>query len=192
MNSFDLYPRKSASKDAKRAGRGVGSTLGKTCGKGHKGQKSRSGASIAPWFEGGQTPLYRRVPKRGFTNKFAREWGIINLDNLVKHFDKVSSHDRVDADILRASGLIGKKKIPLKLLGRDSKVETDILKGKTLVLNSCSASGRSIATKAGALIEIVEFHPHVYEKGLNGKKLKKKRTKKKVTKGESSKKISER
>ena len=191
MSSFDLHPRKSASKNEKRVGRGMGSTFGKTCGKGHKGQKSRSGASIPPWFEGGQMPLYKRVPKRGFTNKFAQEWTIINLDSLIKNLAKVSSHDKIDASILRESGLIGKKKMPLKLLGRSSKAPMDdTLKGKTLVLNSCSASSRAIVAKAGASIEIVEFHPTVYEKGKNGKKLKKKRTKKEVGQGVSQEKSS--
>ena len=158
MSTLDLSPVKSARKERKRVGRGIGSGHGKTCGKGHKGQNSRSGASVPLWFEGGQTPLYRRVPKRGFTNHFAREWNILNVDDLVRAFHKISSHDKIDVNLLRSEGIISKKKAPLKLLGRKSgKIKLDDLKGKTIVLNGCSESARSLVEKSGGKIETLDM-----------------------------------
>ncbi len=82
----NLKPAKGAVKKRKRVGRGIGSGHGKTAGRGHKGAKSRSGKEKGPYFEGGQTPLYRRLPKRGFTNIFAEEYEIINIKDLVRKF----------------------------------------------------------------------------------------------------------
>ncbi len=179
MSSFNLHPKRSAIKKRRRVGRGVGSTLGKTCGRGHKGQKSRSGASISPWFEGGQTPLYRRVPKRGFTNRSSQEWSILNFDDLMIDFEKFSSLKTVDVKVLRENGIIAKKKRPLKLLGRNFKKKTDIskkdLQGKTFILNACSSSGRSFVEKAGGIIKVVDLNPVIREKNSNGKLLKRKK-----------------
>lgn len=101
-------------KATKRVGRGPGSGLGKTSGKGQKGQKSRSGVSIKPWFEGGQSPLYRRVPKRGFNNaRFTTRFAIINLTDL----NKFNDGDVVTLEALKEKGIIKKELSGLKVLG---------------------------------------------------------------------------
>jgi large subunit ribosomal protein L15 len=100
----------------KRVGRGMGSGWGKTCGKGHKGQKSRSGSGIHPWAEGGQMPLYRRLPKRGFTNIFKKEYELVNLDRLEERFEDGTE---ITIDLLKDSGLVNNKvKDGVKILGR--------------------------------------------------------------------------
>lgn len=101
-------------KATKRVGRGPGSGLGKTSGKGQKGQKSRSGVSIKPWFEGGQSPLYRRVPKRGFNNaRFTTRYAIINLSDLNRFEDGAV----VDLAALKEAGIVKKELSGLKVLG---------------------------------------------------------------------------
>ncbi|MFQ5823426.1 MAG: 50S ribosomal protein L15 [bacterium] len=97
----------------KRIGRGQGSGYGGTAGRGHKGQRSRSGSKRRPWFEGGQMPLQRRLPKRGFTNIFKKEFQIVNLKDL----DRLKRVKEVTPEILYDSGLISKKNIPVKILG---------------------------------------------------------------------------
>ncbi len=99
-------------KNPKRVGRGRGSGTGKTCGKGQKGQKSRSGGKPHPWFEGGQMPLYRRVPKRGFTNIFRKEYEIVSLDRL----EAISGDLPITPEIMKERGLI-KKPTAVKVLG---------------------------------------------------------------------------
>ena len=100
-------------KNRKRVGRGVGSGTGKTCGKGQNGQKSRSGSDIHPWFEGGQMPLQRRLPKRGFTNIFKKQFEIVNLSQLAK----LKSSGPVTAEVLKKQGII-RKQGALKILGK--------------------------------------------------------------------------
>jgi large subunit ribosomal protein L15 len=113
MDLSTLTPAPGSRKDSKRKGRGVGSGNGKTAGKGHKGAKARSGAKHYPWFEGGQMPLQRRVPKRGFSNKrFRQEYQIVNLDSL-----NVIEETTINADTLLKYGLIRKLDIPVKILG---------------------------------------------------------------------------
>ena len=191
MSALDLSPVKSALKERKRVGRGIGSGHGKTCGKGHKGQNSRSGASVPLWFEGGQTPLYRRVPKRGFTNHFAREWNILNVGDLVRAFHKISSHNKIDVNLLRSEGIISKKKAPLKLLGRKSKkIKLDDLKGKTIVLNACSESARSLVEKAGGKIETTkDMNPDDDKKMKDNKHSKEAKAAKEVKSGKEPKKV---
>jgi len=99
-------------KNRKRIGRGIGSGTGKTSGKGQKGQKSRSGASPHPWFEGGQMPLHRRLPKRGFTNIFKKEYEIVNLSQL----NGISADAPITPEIMKERGLI-KKTGAVKILG---------------------------------------------------------------------------
>lgn len=113
MRLEDLKPAKGATKKAKRVGRGVGSGSGKTAGKGHKGQKARSGGVKGAGFEGGQMPLQRRIPKRGFTNIFRKEYAIVNLDDLAT----VSGVDPVTPEMLKQKGLINDMKDGLKVLG---------------------------------------------------------------------------
>lgn len=100
-------------KSRKKVGRGVGSGRGGTATRGHKGQKSRSGGRIPAWFEGGQMPLQRRIPKRGFTNIFRKETQIVNLAEIEKRIDA----DKVDIEVLLERGLIKKRHVSVKILG---------------------------------------------------------------------------
>src|SRR5690554_8162911 len=104
MKIHDLAPAPGAKRAAKRLGRGIGSGTGKTSGKGHKGQKARSGGGVRPGFEGGQMPLARRLPKRGFTNIFAKEYTIVKLESL----DKFEDGAVVDTQALLELGIIRK------------------------------------------------------------------------------------
>jgi len=114
MKLNELSPAAGATKRRKRIGRGTGSGQGCTAGRGHKGQKSRSGTSIPAWFEGGQMPLQRRVPKFGFTNIFRKTFQIINVASL----HKVKGEKTVDIPVLLKSGLIKKADVPVKILGK--------------------------------------------------------------------------
>ena len=115
MKLHELQPAAGSVTAPKRLGRGVGSGLGKTSGKGHKGAKARSGGGKRPGFEGGQMPLYRRVPKRGFTNIFAKEYSIVNIAALERFEDGTT----VTAELLKKTGVISKiEKDGLKVLGR--------------------------------------------------------------------------
>lgn len=106
-------------KNRKRIGRGIGSGTGKTSGKGQKGQKSRSGGNPHPWFEGGQMPLYRRLPKRGFTNIFKKEYEIVNLSQL----EKLSGEAPITPELMKERGLI-KKLGAVKILGNGDLAQT--------------------------------------------------------------------
>ncbi len=110
----NLKPAEGSTHKKKRVGRGPGSGLGKTAGRGHKGQKSRSGYSSRPGFEGGQMPLQRRLPKRGFTNIFKKQWVEISLAKIEESFD---AGDDVTPEILHERGLIKKAKHDLVILG---------------------------------------------------------------------------
>ena len=110
----NLHPAKGSTHKKKRVGRGPGSGLGKTAGRGHKGQKSRSGYSSRPGFEGGQMPLQRRLPKRGFTNIFKKEWLEISLAKIEENFN---AGDEITPEILHHRGLIKKAKHDLVILG---------------------------------------------------------------------------
>jgi large subunit ribosomal protein L15 len=113
MKMHELCPAYGATTKRKRVGRGIGSGLGKTSGRGQKGQKSRSGGSIRRGFEGGQTPLYRRIPKRGFTNHFATEYAIVNLKDL----EKFENDTVIDANLLLKEKIIRKELDGIKVLG---------------------------------------------------------------------------
>ena len=114
MKLHSLAPAPGATKDRKRKGRGIGSGLGKTSGKGHKGQNARSGGGVRPGFEGGQMPLVRRIPKRGFTNIFRKEYTICNIADL----EKFDNGTIIDAQMLKSSGVISKiAPAGLKVLG---------------------------------------------------------------------------
>ncbi len=113
MRLEELRPVQGATRKAKRIGRGVGSGSGKTAGKGHKGQKARSGGVKGAGFEGGQMPLQRRIPKRGFTNIFHKEYAIVNLDDLAK----VDASAPVTPEMLKEKGLIRDMKDGVKVLG---------------------------------------------------------------------------
>ncbi len=113
MKMHELGPAYGANTARKRVGRGIGSTLGKTSGKGHKGQKARSGGAIRRGFEGGQTPLYRRIPKKGFTNHFATEYATINVSEL----ERYENGTVINIEKLLADGVIRKELDGLKVLG---------------------------------------------------------------------------
>lgn len=140
----ELSPSKGSKNKRKRLGRGPG-CHGKTSGKGHKGQRSRSGKTISRWFEGGQTPLKMRSPKRGFTNIFKKEFDILNLDDL-KRFEGIES---VTIDDIKKSGLSSGKN-PIKLLG-NGEISSKI----TIQVNASSKSAVEKVEKAGGKIEIV-------------------------------------
>ncbi|NIP30684.1 MAG: 50S ribosomal protein L15 [Candidatus Dadabacteria bacterium] len=138
-----LSPASGSKKNRKRIGRGAGSQ-GKTSGSGHKGQRSRSGRSVSRWFEGGQTPLKRRIPKRGFKNLFKKYYEIINLRDLSR-FD---SGD-ITLEALKESGLITGKNL-VKLLG-NGEINTKI----NIQVNSSSKSAINKIEKAGGKVEII-------------------------------------
>ena len=147
MELHDLHPAKGAKKTRKRIGRGPGSGTGKTAGKGHKGQKSRSGYSRRYGFEGGQMPLVRRIPKRGFTNIFRVEFQVVNLRDLDRAFE---DGDTVSIETLVEKGLIRGDKQPVKVLG-DGK----LTKKLTVQVHKFSASAQAGITKAGGSCEVV-------------------------------------
>jgi large subunit ribosomal protein L15 len=147
MELHDLHPAKGAKKTRKRIGRGPGSGTGKTAGKGHKGQKSRSGYSRRYGFEGGQMPLVRRIPKRGFTNIFRVEFQVVNLRDLERAFE---DGDTVSVEALANKGLIRGAKQPVKVLG-DGK----LTKKLNVQVHKFSASAEAGIKKAGGTCEVV-------------------------------------
>jgi large subunit ribosomal protein L15 len=144
LNLSNLSPYPGATKQKKRIGRGQGTGQGKQAGRGHKGFKARSGSSISPGFEGGQMPLHRRLPKRGFTNVFKKEYGIINVKDLELFDDNIV----VDTKLLHEKGLVGKKYSLVKLLGTG-----EVSKKLTIKLASVSESAKSKIEAAGGKIE---------------------------------------
>ena len=137
-------------KKRRRVGRGPGSTLGKTCGRGHKGQNSRSGSRRRVGFEGGQMPLHRRLPKRGFKNIFSKAYNIVNLGEITL-CKKLKLDGTINSESLAMAGLIRDNKLPLKILG-DGTVETAL----TIEANKFSASAEKKVTDAGGKISIIE------------------------------------
>ena len=132
----------------KRVGRGPGSGLGKTSGRGENGQKSRSGASIPAWFQGGQTPLYRRVPKRGFNNaRFRTEYATINLSDLNKYFN---DGDEVTPELLKEKGIIKQQLCGVKVLGNG-----ELEKKLTIRANRFSSSAVTKIESAGGKAEVI-------------------------------------
>ena len=160
MINLDLKPDKRATKTRKRVGRGIGSGLGKTAGRGHKGQKSRSGVSMRPGFEGGQNPLYRRVPKRGFTNIFKKSYSVINLDRLAEVLDKNGKVDgELNVDSLKKLGFAIGKDDHLKLLAGKSDIKLNVLKGHTIRINKVSAKALEISQKTGLSLVVDVIKP---------------------------------
>lgn len=145
MKIHELGPAEGATTTSRRVGRGVGSGLGKTAGKGHKGQKARSGGSIRRGFEGGQTPLYRRIPKRGFKNHFAVEYTTVNVGDL-EIFDNGAV---VDTEALMAKGLVKKELDGVKVLGNGT-----LTKKLTVVANKFSASAVEKIQAVGGKTEV--------------------------------------
>ena len=147
MKLNELSPAKGARKNRKRVGRGHGSGLGKTAGRGHKGQKSRSGGSIPAWFEGGQLPLTRRLPIKGFKNPTRREYEVINLSDL----ERSGLEGTVTVAVLRAAGIVTRSKKPVKILGMG-----EVTKALDLKVNAVSAKAREKIEAAGGTIELVK------------------------------------
>lgn len=147
MELHDLHPAPGAKRSRKRVGRGPGSGNGKTAGKGHKGQKSRSGYSRRFGFEGGQMPLVRRIPKRGFTNIFRVEYQVVNLRDLERVFD---DGDTVSVESLVEKGLARGGKRLIKVLG-----DGDLAKKLDVKAHKFSASARAGIEKAGGTCEVV-------------------------------------
>ena len=146
MRLGELSPAMGATTTKKRLGRGIGSGLGKTSGKGHKGQWARSGGGVRPGFEGGQMPLIRRVPKRGFNNHFKKVYSIVNLSVL----ESLEANSVVDMQMLGEKGLIKviKGSVGLKVLGNGT-----LTKALTVKAASFSASAKDAIEKAGGTIE---------------------------------------
>ena len=140
----NLKPAKGSTHKKKRVGRGPGSGLGKTSGRGHKGQKSRSGYSSRPGFEGGQMPLQRRLPKRGFTNIFKKQWIEISLGKIEENFN---AGEDVTPEILHHRGLIKKAKHDLVILGTG-----DVSKALNISAHRFTKTAREKIEKAGGSI----------------------------------------
>lgn len=145
MNLSTLRAPKKANSNKKRVGRGMGSGMGKTSARGHKGQRSRSGSRMMRGFEGGQMPLHRRVPKRGFTNIFKTEYTVVNLDRLASLGEKT-----VTQEVLVNAGIAGKNDL-IKVLGDGE------LKGAlTVHAHKFSKSAQEKITKAGGKAEVIQ------------------------------------
>ncbi|MEW6521642.1 MAG: 50S ribosomal protein L15 [Thermodesulfobacteriota bacterium] len=144
MSLSNLSPQKGSTKQRKRLGRGPGSGHGKTAGRGHKGFKARSGSGVKLGFEGGQMPLQRRLPKRGFNNIFRKEYAVVN----VKDLDKLEAGSKVDRQALVSAGLIRAKDNFVKILG-----EGELTKKFTIAVDKVSESARKKIENAGGTIE---------------------------------------
>ncbi len=145
MSDFQLHAPEGATHKKRIVGRGQGSGLGTTAGKGNKGQQSRSGGKTYPGFEGGQMPLYRRLPHRGFTNIFRKEWQVVNLCDLEAHFEK---GETVDGVALAACGLVKKADKLVKVLGNG-----ELTKALNVSVDKVSASAKAKILKAGGKVE---------------------------------------
>ena len=146
MKLHELSPQEGSTKEKFRKGRGAGSGNGKTAGKGHKGQNARSGGGVRPGFEGGQLPLYRKLPKRGFNNKFAKQYVVVNVAAL----NDFENGAVVDLDALLAMGIIHKELDGVKILG-----EGELTKALTVRASVFSASAKEKIEAAGGKTEVV-------------------------------------
>ncbi len=147
MADFNLHAPEGATKKRRRIGRGQSSGLGTTAGKGNKGQQSRSGGKTYPGFEGGQMPLYRRLPHRGFSNtQFKKTWQVVNLEQIETKF---ASGETVDGPSLVAKGLVKKAELLIKVLG-----DGELTKALTFQVDKVSASAKAKIEKAGGKVEV--------------------------------------
>ena len=144
MELHEMKYNDGARKEVKRLGRGPGSGTGKTSGKGHKGQNARSGGGVAIGFEGGQTPFFKRMPKRGFTNFTRREYAVVNIAALEKFDDGAT----VTPEILKEAGLVKKEYDGVKVLGNGT-----VTKKLTVKCDKVSASAKAAIEKAGGKVE---------------------------------------
>jgi len=144
-----LRPFEGAVKNRKRVGRGPGSGHGKTSCRGQKGQKSRSGVSIPAGFQGGQMPLYRKLPKRGFKNPFRKHYGVFNVSSL----DRIEHDGPIDMEVLRSKGLVSKRFSLVKVLG-----DGEINRPVNVRVHAASSSAVKKIEAAGGTVEIVPSH----------------------------------
>lgn len=145
MNLSNIRAPKKAAEKRKRVGRGMGSGMGKTSTRGHKGQRSRSGSRMLRGFEGGQMPLHRRMPKRGFTNIFRKEYNVVNLEKLA-----TLGETTITPDVLRKAGIV-RSKHPIKILG-----DGELSAALTVRAHKFSKSAQEKITKAGGKFEVVQ------------------------------------
>ena len=148
MMKLENLPKSKETKATKRVGRGPGSGMGKTSTRGQKGQLARSGSGISPWFQGGQTPLYRRIPKRGFNNaRFETKFATINLDALNKYFN---DGEVVTPEVLKERGIIKKQLSGVKVLGNG-----ELTKKVTVKANRFSSKAVTKIEDAGGKAEVI-------------------------------------
>ena len=147
MKLFELTPSVGSTKDSKRKGRGHGSGTGKTAGRGHKGQHARSGGGVRVGFEGGQMPIYRRLPKRGFTNIFAKQYAEVKLTDLNKFEDGAE----VTPELLKASGLIKKLEDGVSVMGNG-----EITKKLTVSAHRFTKTAKEKIEKAGGKVIVLD------------------------------------
>lgn len=147
MDLSNLAPAPGAVRPRKRLGRGPGSGLGKTSGKGHKGRKARSGGKTPPGYEGGQMPLQRRLPKRGFRNPFRQAFSVVNIGQLEDRFDAGTV---VDGEALRTAGLVSHLRFPIKILA-----DGMLTKSLTVKADRFSAAAKMKLEAAGGTAEVV-------------------------------------
>src|SRR6476619_981079 len=146
MKLHELKPAEGSRQDRKRKGRGIGSGNGKTAGKGHKGQNARSGGGVRLGFEGGQTPLFRRLPKRGFTNINRKEFAIVNLDTLNRFEDGTE----ITPELLLETGVISKLNDGVKILASGA-----VEKKLTVKAHKFSSSAKEAIEAAGGSVEVI-------------------------------------
>ncbi|WP_461201274.1 50S ribosomal protein L15 [Anoxybacillus sp. TBDG-1] len=146
MKLHELQPAPGSRKERNRVGRGIGSGNGKTSGKGHKGQNARSGGGVRIGFEGGQTPLFRRLPKRGFTNIHRKEYAIVNLEALNRFEDGTE----VTPELLLETGVVSKLKAGIKVLGNG-----ELTKKLTVKAHKFSTSAKEAIEAAGGTTEVI-------------------------------------
>jgi large subunit ribosomal protein L15 len=149
MNLSNLRAPKRSSENRKRVGRGMGSGMGKTSTRGHKGQGSRSGSRLMRGFEGGQMPLHRRLPKRGFVNIFREEYAIVNLSDLAS-----LGESKITPDLLRTSGLVSGKNKRVKVLG-----DGELKSALTVEAHKFSKSAEEKIKNAGGSASVIEIEP---------------------------------
>lgn len=146
MKLHELKPAEGSRHERKRKGRGIGSGNGKTAGKGHKGQNARSGGGVRPGFEGGQTPLFQRLPKRGFTNINRKEFAIVNLDTL----NRFENGTEVTPELLLETGVVSKEKAGIKILAKGN-----LEKKLTVRAHKFSSAAKEAIEAAGGSSEVI-------------------------------------
>jgi large subunit ribosomal protein L15 len=146
MKLHELKPAEGSRHERKRLGRGIGSGQGKTAGKGHKGQKARSGGGVRIGFEGGQTPLFRRLPKRGFTNINRKEYAVVNLDAL----NRFEEGTEVTPELLIETGVVSNEKAGIKILAKGN-----VEKKLTVKAHKFSSAAKEAIEAAGGTTEVI-------------------------------------